>query len=294
MAKRSPLVGTILLAGIVTTLTACDGSTPDAANGGSESGTVTVFGVVIGEQQEKLEQALAPFEEETGIDVVYEGTDAFATLLPVRVDSGNAPDIAMFPQPGLMRDFAREGRWFPSTHLWIWAPCKTPIPRIGLIWPPWRAALRCLVSGVGEKPGVVQPQPPSKPPVTKSPTTWDEMMALTDHCRRWRNPLVPGHGKRRCHRLGGHRLGGRHHAAHRWPEVYDQWINHEIPFNAPEVQAAFERFGEIALNPDYVVGGTVGVLSTPFGDSPNPLFEEPPGCYLHRQANFHCLLLPRR
>ena len=30
----------------------------------------TVLGVVIGEQQEKLEQALAPFEAETGIEVV--------------------------------------------------------------------------------------------------------------------------------------------------------------------------------------------------------------------------------
>ncbi|MEL6456294.1 MAG: carbohydrate ABC transporter substrate-binding protein, partial [Cyanobacteria bacterium J06623_5] len=49
--------------------------------------TVTILGVIVGEQQEKLEQALAPFEEETGIDVVYEGTDAFATLLPVRVES---------------------------------------------------------------------------------------------------------------------------------------------------------------------------------------------------------------
>jgi alpha-glucoside transport system substrate-binding protein len=72
-----------------------------------------VLGVVIGEQNGKLEQALAPFEEETGIEVIYEGTDAFATLLPVRVDSGNAPDLAMFPQPGLMRDFASEGALVP-------------------------------------------------------------------------------------------------------------------------------------------------------------------------------------
>ena len=91
MAKRGPLARALVLAGIVTTLVACDGGTPEATNGGNESSTVTVLGVVIGEQQEKLEQALAPFEAETGIEVVYEGTDAFATLLPVRVDSGNAP-----------------------------------------------------------------------------------------------------------------------------------------------------------------------------------------------------------
>ena len=71
------------------------------------------MGVIIGEQQERLQKALEPFEQETGINVVYEGTDAFATLLPIRVDGGNPPDIAMFPQPGLMRDFAREGELIP-------------------------------------------------------------------------------------------------------------------------------------------------------------------------------------
>ncbi|NET36199.1 MAG: carbohydrate ABC transporter substrate-binding protein, partial [Cyanothece sp. SIO1E1] len=46
------------------------------------------------------------------------------------------------------------------------------------------------------------------------------------------------------------------------------------------------------LNPDYVVGGTVGVISTPFGDSPAPLFDDPPGCYMHRQANFIASFFP--
>jgi alpha-glucoside transport system substrate-binding protein len=70
-------------------LSACGGGS-QTADGGDSPKTVTVLGVVVGEQQEKLEKALAPFEAETGIDVVYEGTDAFATLLPVRVESGDA------------------------------------------------------------------------------------------------------------------------------------------------------------------------------------------------------------
>jgi len=293
MAKRSPLVGTILLAGMVTTLIACDGGTPDAANSGSESGTVTVLGVVIGEQQEKLEQALAPFEAETGIDVVYEGTDAFATLLPVRVDSGNAPDIAMFPQPGLMRDLAEEGALIPidtfmdmgtlqNAYNQDWIDLATVDGQPYGVW--YRASVKSLVwydPAVFEAEGY------------DVPTTWDEMMALTE--------TIAADGKTPwC-------LGMESGDATGWvgtdwvedimlrtagPEGYDQWINHEIPFDAPQVQAAFERFGDIALTPEYVVGGTVGVLSTPFGDSPNPLFEEPPGCYLHRQANFIATFFP--
>jgi alpha-glucoside transport system substrate-binding protein len=293
MAKRGPLAGALVLAGIVTTLTACEGGTPDASNGGTESGTVTVLGVVIGEQQEKLEQALAPFEEETGIDVVYEGTDAFATLLPVRVDSGNAPDIAMFPQPGLMRDLAQEGALIPidtfmdmetlqDAYSQDWIDLATVDGQPYGVW--YRASVKSLV---WYNPDVFEAEG------YEVPETWDEMMTLTETIAA--NEETPW-----C-------LGMESGDATGWvgtdwvedimlrtagPDVYDQWINHEIPFDDPQVQAAFERFGEIALNPDYVVGGTVGVLSTPFGDSPNPLFEEPPGCYMHRQANFIATFFP--
>ena len=91
-------------------LTSCQ---PPQGEGASGKKQVTILGVMIGEQQEKIEKALAPFTEETGIEVVYEGTDTFATTLPIRVDSGSAPDLAMFPQPGLMADFAREGKLIP-------------------------------------------------------------------------------------------------------------------------------------------------------------------------------------
>ncbi|MEM9809367.1 MAG: ABC transporter substrate-binding protein, partial [Cyanobacteria bacterium P01_D01_bin.56] len=76
------------------------------------------------------------------------------------------------------------------------------------------------------------------------------------------------------------------------PDVYDQWVNHDIPFNSPPVKAAVEIFGELVRNDRYVPGGAVGASSTPFGDAPAPLFEQPPGCYLHRQASFITDFLP--
>ena len=44
-----------------------------------------------------------------------------------------------------------------------------------------------------------------------------------------------------------------------------------IPFNDNVVEAAFEQFGDIVLNENYVVGGSVGAISTPFGDAPQGL-----------------------
>jgi alpha-glucoside transport system substrate-binding protein len=38
-------------------------------------------------------------------------------------------------------------------------------------------------------------------------------------------------------------------------EVYDQWVNHEIPWTDPRVKKAWEIFGQIGLNEKYVFGG---------------------------------------
>ena len=69
-------------------------------------------------------------------------------------------------------------------------------------------------------------------------------------------------------------------------DVYDQWVNHEIPFNDPAVVAAGERFGEIMFTEGYVLGGAAATADLAFGDAPAPMFDDPPGCWLHRQASF--------
>jgi alpha-glucoside transport system substrate-binding protein len=43
---------------------------------------------------------------------------------------------------------------------------------------------------------------------------------------------------------------------------------------------------EIWFNDQYVYGGTKQIVSTSFGDSVVPMFQDPPKCYLHRQGNF--------
>jgi alpha-glucoside transport system substrate-binding protein len=69
-------------------------------------------------------------------------------------------------------------------------------------------------------------------------------------------------------------------------DTYDQWVTHEIPFNDPAVAAAAEEFGNIMFTDGYVLGGAADTPSISFGSAPLPMFEEPPGCWLHRQATF--------
>ena len=279
------------LGAIALIATACEGVNSNSNN--ADDKTVTILGSITGDGQAIIEQVFEPFTEATGITVQYEGTDAFATVLPVRVDSGNAPDLALFPQPGLMADLAKEGALVPIDALLEdtslsevyspeWLDLATVEDQVYGLWA--RADIKSLVwyrPDVFAEKGYTIPQ------------SWAEMMALSDQ-------IVADGGVPWC-------LGMESGSATGWvgtdwvedillrsagPEVYDQWVNHDIPFNDPVVKEAFEQFGAIARNEEYVFGGTVGVLSIPFGDSPRPLFDTTPGCYMHRQTIFIASFFP--
>jgi alpha-glucoside transport system substrate-binding protein len=73
------------------------------------------------------------------------------------------------------------------------------------------------------------------------------------------------------------------------PDVYDQWVSHEIPFNDPKVKAAFDAFDELLGGvPDApnAFGGGQGILSTSFKTTGNNAFVDPPKCMMQRQGNF--------
>jgi alpha-glucoside transport system substrate-binding protein len=73
------------------------------------------------------------------------------------------------------------------------------------------------------------------------------------------------------------------------PEVYDQWVSHEIPFNDPQVAAAFDAYSELLGGvPDApnVYGGSQGIISTSFETTGNDSLTDPPKCMMQRQGNF--------
>jgi alpha-glucoside transport system substrate-binding protein len=119
------------------------------------------------------------------------------------------------------------------------------------------------------------------------PTTWEEMQALEDQ--------IVADGKTPwCVGIDGG--GGSGWPATDWiedillhqagPDVYDQWVNHEIPWTDPAIRSAWETFGEFVHDDTVVYGGPQTVIATQFGEAFVPMFEEDPGCYLFKQANF--------
>ena len=75
-------------------------------------------------------------------------------------------------------------------------------------------------------------------------------------------------------------------------ENYDKWVTGDLPFSSPEVKNAIETFAGIWNDDAMVHGGTAAMVTTFFGDSPTPMFEDPPKCWMHKQGNFITSFFP--
>ncbi|MFB3738604.1 MAG: ABC transporter substrate-binding protein, partial [Candidatus Velamenicoccus archaeovorus] len=126
------------------------------------------------------------------------------------------------------------------------------------------------------------------------PKTWDELMALSDQ-------IVADGGTPWCVGFGSEGSTG-------WPatdwiedivlrtaglDVYQQWYKHEIPFNDPAIVDAAKVFGDVMFHDGYVLGGAENTPSIQFGEAPLPMFDNPPKCWLHRQASFINAFFPK-
>jgi alpha-glucoside transport system substrate-binding protein len=252
-----------------------------------EGATVTVFTPAGDEQARVFEQNFVNFEAETGIDVVVEITPDFESIARVRSEAGDPYDILNFPQPGLMADFARDGFLvdlstfidmgdMQAQYAQSWIDMLTVDGKVYGVW-----------HGVDVKSLVWYPKAAFEAAGYQVPQTWDELMALSDQ-------IVADGGIPWC-------IGIESGGATGWPatdwvedvmlrtagaEKYDQWVAGTLKFDSPEVRNAFDTVGEIWFNPDYVLGGTTAIQTTAFGDSPLRLFDDPPTCWMHRQASF--------
>ncbi|MDF0594759.1 ABC transporter substrate-binding protein [Psychromarinibacter halotolerans] len=253
---------------------------------------LTVFGPWLGPDQEMVEQVLGAFAEQSGHDVSYVGSDSFEQQIVVDAEAGSAPNIAIFPQPGLAADMAGRGFLTPldeGVEGWLqenyaagqsWVDLATfegPEGDENLYGFFYKVDVKSLVWYIPEN---------FEDFGYDVPETMEELKALSE-------TMIEDGETPWCIGLGSG--GATGWPATDWvedlmlrtqaPEVYDQWVANEIPFDAPEVVAAIEEFGAF-IQDDMVAGGMNAVASSDFRDSPKGLFDIPAQCMMHRQASF--------
>jgi alpha-glucoside transport system substrate-binding protein len=277
------VVETVEVQGETTVVTA----TPAPMEPAQDTGTVFIMGAFRGAEEDAFLPVIDAFEEQNpDIDVVYSGSAEFETLINVRVEAGDPPDIAAIPQPGLVQHFAENGDIVP---LWPevtqmvednYSPAWMDLASFG-------GTPYAVFHRVNAKGWVWYNKPAFEGAGYEVPTTWAEMEALEDQ--------IAGDGTTPwC-------ISIESGAATGWVgtdwlenimlrtqpvEAYDQWIAGELPFSSEEVTNAWNIMDSIWMNPDYVYGGPAYIATTSFNASPAELFASPPNCYLHMQGSF--------
>jgi alpha-glucoside transport system substrate-binding protein len=259
------------------------------------TGTVTVFSAMEPEEVDALNEAVDELiVPEVGYSVDNEGSGDFVEQFQIRLEGGNPPDIALHPQPGTVQEVAAAGEAFALEDLGfdideLEATFGEHLLSLG----EFEGKHYGLPTNVNLKSMIWYAKPAFDDAGYEIPETWDDLLALSDQ-------IVEDGGTPWC-------VGYEDGAASGWPatdwmedimlrtagpDVYDQWWQHEIPFNDPAVINAAEVMGEVMFAEDYVLGGADQTVAIAFGDAPNPMFNDPPGCLMHRQASFISAFFP--
>ena len=250
-------------------------------------GSVTVLAIWGGEELANFQAMVAPFTEQTGIEVQVESTRDLGAVLNTRIQGGNPPDLSGLPNPGQLQELAQQGALLPlndvldmSAMNQVYDPGFMDLATVdGQVYGIWtKAAVKSLVwynPKAFEAAGL------------EVPSTWEDLQSLEQQ--------IIGMGKTPwCIGIDGG--AGSGWPGTDWvedimlrtagPETYDQWWQHQIPWTDPAVKEAFETWGRFVTDEQMVYGGPQAVDATNFGEAFVPMFEEDPGCFLHRQASF--------
>lgn len=239
-----------------------------------------------GEEEQALLKVLAAFEAQSGIKVDHTGTRDVASVI-ARAEAGNPPDFYISPLPAVVWEFARDGYLVPLDSFLDMAAVEAAFAPDWLGLGSYEGHLYGIWGEVAPKSLVWYDAELFADKGYAIPANWDEMLALADQIAA--DGLTPWSIAQESGDATGWvgtdwiedimlRTAG--------PEVYDQWVNHEIPWTDPRVKRAWEIFGEIALDQDQVFGGMEGQLSVFFGDGADALYTDPPNAALHRMALF--------
>lgn len=261
---------------------------------GSFPGTsVTLFSSIRDSEADDLQATFDKFTECTGIDVQHNGVGEFEQQLVVQVEGNNAPDLAIIPQPGLLKRMVDTGEVKEANEEVNklvdegWSP---EWKEYGSVDGKFYAApmLASVKSFVWYSPSAFAEHG------YEIPETLDEMMALTAQIAE--DTAGEGNTKPWC--AGIESGGATGWPATDWiedyvlriagPDDYDKWVSHEIPFNDPVILESANGVGDILLNNDYVNGGigdSRSIATTSFNDGGLPILDNQ--CYMYRMASFY-------
>jgi alpha-glucoside transport system substrate-binding protein len=243
--------------------------------------TVHIMGVWGGEELTSFRTVMTGWEKRSGGRVEFEGTRDLAAVLRARVMGGYPPDLAILPNPALMREFARAGKLKPLDKIIGLSRMREDYSRTWIHLGSVEGMLFGLFVKATIKSTIWYNPKEFAANRWEIPKTWGKLLSLSDH--------IVAEGKTPWS-IAVESGGASGWPATDWiqeillhgsgPDLYDRWVNHRIPWTHEALKSAFEKFGKIALTPGYVPGGLQAILATHFIDGSYLPFLKPPKAYM--------------
>ncbi len=248
--------------------------------------TVGVYSVITAPEDQPYVEAYKAFTECTGAKVTYEGSKEFEAQVGVRVSSGNPPDVAVFPQPGLLQQIVESSGAVKPLPDAVKANMQKYFPEDWIKY----GTINDIVFGIpnnADFKSLVWYSPSLfKEKGYTVPKTWEELQALNDK-------IKAGGEKPWCIGIGSGEATGwqvtdwleEYVLRTAGPDVYDKWVSHDVKFSDPQIADALKQVGDVIKNPAEVnagIGDVNTIASTQFNDTA-PLVKDKK-CTLTRQA----------
>jgi alpha-glucoside transport system substrate-binding protein len=252
-------------------------------------GKVTIFGGYGELDAANFQQVLTEFGEANGIEITFTSLASFDTDIKVKIEAGQEPDIALWPQPGGLKGLAEY--LVPLNEVFDTSAA------LGTLVPGWDqlavvdGQLYGLPVSANMKSLVFYNPSAFEANGLAVPTTEAELKALEAKI------VSENLGYPWC--AGIESGGATGWAFTDWmeqyvlmfhgAEKYAQWIAGDLDFASPEVSQAAEYVASRLLAPGQVNGGGIAMATDSFGNTA-PLFEtggKAKGqCFMLRQGSF--------
>lgn len=285
MKKTLRVVAAVAAASLATVGFAACSSAP------AGDGSVTIFGGYGEADAKQFQKALDEFGAANNIKITFTSLASFDKDIKVKIEAGQEPDIALWPQPGGLKDVATAGNLLPLKDVIdVTKPQATLVPG----WDQLAAVdgdIYGLPVSANMKSMVFYNPAAFAAHGYTAPTTAAELSALEDKI------IADGSGYPWC--AGIESGGATGWAFTDWVEqyvldlngaqTYADWVAGKVHFADAAVSDAVTQVHDRLLADGHVNGGGKAMAADNFGDTA-PLFElggKAKGeCFMLRQGSF--------
>jgi alpha-glucoside transport system substrate-binding protein len=255
----------------------------EEAEGEAVSGSISIMGVWTGAERQRFQAVLENFMEQNP-DVTIRYTpagDQLPTQLSTAVEGGNPPDMAVLPQPGLMRDFAGQNalKSLNFAREDIRENLGESAVELGTV----DGTLYGFLFKAANKSTVWYNVQAFEDAGVEPPETWEDFLQAAETLGASGIP---------AYSIGGADgwtltdLFENIYLRQAGPELYDQLSNHEIPWTHQSVKQALREMAKILGDEDNIAGGTSGALQNDFPTSVSNVFSAEPKAAMVIEGDF--------